>query len=1208
MNSLPVRLTPFSMVATMKQIAKQELQTQLVSACMPQHNQSLQTLCHLVDDHQSGVAVWAAMAIMHYLASDPRGRRILRNTALCDYDFAAAHALLLYGHVEVTRRARLSQPRMESSCRSSMLQYAEPAQRESQAIISAKRKRNAFGNARPPISNEILDYWRATLCQSDYVNVLQTLITNSKCAAECATRKTIASQSGDKNIAHNRLLHAISASNAIESSQELVRLLQETDETTPKTVFWRRRRSNGTFSYHGNIIRSTNDAQQTSIATCSLAPDEFRVAGNHTAAVWHMAEVQTAPRASDRTCLPGITETIAHMRALETDSSPHPRAKRMRQYSRLKTHLHADIQDGFNSVSITGIARGTILMRAKIPASKSQIEAGYAIAHELAEDMVDARERCSSENLLESASVLATSSLLPVREPFALPGSPLALGLQASEVATRILKDKTHRGNPCRAFTGVRFDDEEEPPHEPENYDMPTPVLTIVDAQVEVHTADDIRVEDYAPPAIRGHRDVFMADATLQITVAGDKPIRVLEAAFALASERHVSASLSRAAQWKLFVEARALLLAGSIQASFVNDLVKADRAGHVNSSTASAKRIHLHDFNLNLFLTVYQAYIGRQSKIPASFPNTPWQAIHPAPFDTGSSGGIGKCGTAWAADKRLACSNVVISQEQVDEFAVYQAKRHFVPVSDTEYSAVPAVARGVPHYGVVGLQEYLSDVGDACENVRGLVDISSRTVDSIQVLPFGPFSERIACSVAETSDAAKMLGARHPPDAHDGEGKGYAPDSTLEGLSIARPPLVQPVSCVNPEDNGFENLGCFLQVALCAASLLACMAKTLARHSLARPIDNEGCLDLLYCLLCAFHAEPNAKVDFAAEGYQTAIDACVLLCVVYPANPEVNNRVVLPAYQKGVQACAEASRKQAERGERARGLGLQGLAEVGAVSKEEAEEARRFWKSFCRKDREQCAWAALRPLLLALMDVDGSLDVSVEELDRVASAFDGAIRGAWLVHSPDGTSPPPPPHPMATARSPTFVAPVHVVPVLVGKQGCDGVRVPARGAAVGIPPCGFHQICSLMLGAARFREERVLVRYTMNYGGVLIRMSSLSDLARSDGTARSDKATSALGIDNDQAQFGTRRERWISTKLQRMAFAANNEALKPLFFNVCKPRPEGIRFRARTPADVNFIKSRRLAWAHQNRVSAEDEEAESAFYTAADEANELGM
>ena len=69
------------------------------------------------------------------------------------------------------------------------------------------------------------------------------------------------------------------------------------------------------------------------------------------------------------------------------------------------------------------------------------------------------------------------------------------------------------------------------------------------------------------------------------------------------------------------------------------------------------------------------------------------------AGFDIGTSAGIGIRASSITADRQHG--KLLMSGEQVDEWSDACAARHYVPVSDTHYAAIPRECRGVLHYTV---------------------------------------------------------------------------------------------------------------------------------------------------------------------------------------------------------------------------------------------------------------------------------------------------------------------------------------------------------------------------------------------------------------------------------------------------------------------------------------------------------------------------
>ena len=106
--------------------------------------------------------------------------------------------------------------------------------------------------------------------------------------------------------------------------------------------------------------------------------------------------------------------------------------------------------------------------------------------------------------------------------------------------------------------------------------------------------------------------------------------------------------------------------------------------------------------------------------------------------------------------------------------------------MSDKEHAAIPREVCGVPHYTIPGVHAYLDHYACAMEHARTLLKISSkRTVDSLQCLPFGPFSERRSPHIAESSDLTTSKRFRNPEDSVGSEGRAFQVDSTSGDVSI---------------------------------------------------------------------------------------------------------------------------------------------------------------------------------------------------------------------------------------------------------------------------------------------------------------------------------------------------------------------------------------------------------------------------------------
>ena len=520
------------------------------------------------------------------------------------------------------------------------------------------------------------------------------------------------------------------------------------------------------------------------------------------------------------------------------------------------------------------------------------------------------------------------------------------------------------------------------------------------------------------------------------------------------------------------------------------------------------------------------------------------------------------------------------MGQAQVDDWCDDLAKTHYVRVSDTKYAAVPREVRGVPHYTVPGLHAYLDDYERALERVRGLLGVEDRhTVDSLQALAFGPYSERLAPHIAESSDPTTSKSFRNPDDRTYSDGRAFQADSTCPDLSVFREPLVPCVAITAPQDNIFAQCQPFLASVFGAMAVIARQART--AHRLAHPeLPPEVTrpreeLAFLHRLCCALHTGEPLLYEGSRCNHFLAACVMPMLNVFKPASHEMAGDVVLDAYERAPAAIAAAMRQQARDGEPVVGRSLPQLVEDGLLSEDSLAEARAFWAPFARTNPSTSAWTRLTPLLMALLEADGSYDNSLATLDALWEANDQLLRAAaWFAASPDGWQAPEHPSPIAGVRSWTQVRAEHLTPVFVGYSNPQtGKHVPARSSLVGVMPMGFQQLLHLLMGASSMPHVRV--KYAHNFGYLIYRPSAAPDIMTSKNRERSSKAISCVNVEGDEQAFGTREEKVKMCKLHRAAWAANLDAVKPLCTAIAPPLPDGRRARG-DRGEIDFIKQQK--------------------------------
>lgn len=231
----------------------------------------------------------------------------------------------------------------------------------------------------------------------------------------------------------------------------------------------------------------------------------------------------------------------------------------------------------------------------------------------------------------ESCALLSEECLdgKRIAEPFCTPSNNIALGLQANEQLRVLMKNRSHRGDPCRHVCGVMTPQDLQEPSV-EEFDKPQSLLPIVDCKIDM-------LEDPtdAGAALPNRRDACLRKAAVTLTVCGDAPVRVPElldmfCRATLEEMAHIGSGDARRST-SIFFELMALTLGAAARASEINDLATSVCAGHVNSSIASAKRILVGDLNMRQYLTLYDVYRVGTSNVPRSYETTPWTGAYGA-------------------------------------------------------------------------------------------------------------------------------------------------------------------------------------------------------------------------------------------------------------------------------------------------------------------------------------------------------------------------------------------------------------------------------------------------------------------------------------------------------------------------------------------------------------------------------------------------
>ena len=716
-HAMPTRIAAHSFLSTMRVFAQSEIEMGAIRQRVPQQVEALRSICHCIVDNTEGVNVWASWVLLVHMLSDPRLRRMVQASPVTDLEAATAFLFQGYARAEITRRARMpaaaavaaaakrakgasagageeeegeeddddeaadyeddhpaaapaaaAGPAAAGASAAPLVVYSEAVadavasdvekrNAADRQTLSHKRKRPPLSGPTHPIGSGFLEYWQAAL-HSEYAAILKMMITQSKSLASSAAADTLCGQAPEGIRVHtNPVLMDISGRNAVKSAEAISSLVVTSEARVPKIVTWRCRDKQNRIQCHVGLVRSVNDASNTTLHACRLAPracQPLHGTANHVVCVWSHGVRNTTPRDQAATLLPGVMEGAQHLHALETGQIRfHSRHHLTKVFYQVKQRAARAASDGSLPPALTGIARGVVVLRGSFVFGLSPVKTGVdlAAAMALARRQAGAAGAFGPTSDFESCALLSEEGLDPkaFAEPYATPSNNIALGLQANEKLRLLMKNRSHRGNPCRHLCGVVTPQELQEPSV-EELDKPQSVLPIVDCKIDM-------LEDPTGPgeALPNRRDACLRKAAVTLTVCGDAPVRLPELLDLFCREcGRLGASR---AGLDAFYQLTALTLGGAARASEVNDVATSICAGHVNSSIASAKRILIGDLNLRSLLTLYDVYRVGTCNVPRSYETTAWSGCYGASFDIGTSGGVGTNGSSATADKRCALS-----------------------------------------------------------------------------------------------------------------------------------------------------------------------------------------------------------------------------------------------------------------------------------------------------------------------------------------------------------------------------------------------------------------------------------------------------------------------------------------------------------------------------------------------------------------------
>jgi len=1132
-NSVPVKLTSVSIRSCAQFLARAELEDCRISEVMGNRNEMLLCVCNSVLGDFKIDAIWAAMVLIVYVSCDARGRPLLDEAGLTDLDLQMAWALEAYGRAEITRRARLKETTKKATVWKGGAPSADSADVRERVIVCKKRKlQSGSASTANCCSYSMLKWWWASL-QSEFAVVLQTMVAQTKSAARAAAHASLASQSLGTEAASNPVMRQISASNALRSVEALAPFVSRKKSDVPAIVALDTGEAAGNELAVG-LLLAPNQASTTSLHACRQMPLRLRPEREIGVTVLHCEASQALhPCSPESSVVPGILERHAFV----ASDAANGKDSRVRVTESAKKYIREESGHPL-AWSFYGVARSFVGMVAVMPVSASITSSASLLADE-ARELIRA---CGESRQVLRCSKALHPHMLRLsrddsgrrREPRCAPASAMGVGFRLNELLRRWMLGRSRKNDPCRVLTSDATQSELREGNPIADCE-PLPLATIVDATIS------------AEPAYRHPQDgsaIGESRFGVSLHVGVHNAVRLPEI---LSNTESL---------WKR----RALLFVGSNHASLIGDTGSSISAGACNTSINNSKKISCADMTTLPLLSAWDVYGGGLVNLKHCFVGTAYAGVYSSPVDTGITP-PGLMGHFLRSDKRHhGC--MALGQEAVDKLAVGISRTTVIEAGDDlHYVKVPIQLRGIPHGFTPGVHQFLDHYYSALQGMPDMVagdgdngPPSRDTKEGLFCLPFSPFTQCLRPASEPLIDTTSRQNFRSDSGHQNDGGHSYIPDYTDEKRALVREPLFRRPCQVSVSDNPFSSSYSEVDTFFNAANALALCADGLrsqceSKGVCAQAWSARSALDKLWSLIDEFHFG-SAYTKWAGFSFLVATDACVLLFgAMYPSSWAVGQPIVAECYAQAAAlqstACYEGEGK-ASLGNHLQNLGLD--AELVA-------EARSRWSAFRRfavgHPSEQCAWkGGLEPLLTQILQARGTHDLSSDRVDALRAAFEGAVKGAWLVHSPDGTTPPHDPCPAKGCTSPGNVRRPHIDPVFAASPDCS---VLPRGCLVGCKPYQYRQILNLLVGA--FLPSCSRVQVYRNEGGLSLRVSSAADIRTKSRAHRSDKSISPVQTEADDAAYGTREAKLLGCSLQREAWNKNAELIEPLITAINPPQ-----------------------------------------------------
>lgn len=1137
-NSVPVKLTDVSIRSCAQHLARCEIEECAISEVMGTRNQMLLCVCNSVLGDFKIDAIWAAMVLVVYVSCDARGRPLLDAAGLTDLDLQMAWTLEAYGRAEITRRARLKESKKKAARGQDGGDLATAPGTQESVIVCKKRKlQSGSASTANCCSYSMLKWWWASL-QSEFAVVLQTMVAQTKSAARAAAQASLASQSVGTKAASNPVMREISANNALRSVEALAPFVSRRKSDIPAIVALDTGERAGNELAIG-VLLTRNQASSTILHACREAPPRLRAAREVGIMVLHCEASQALHPCSDESrVVPGVIERHAYVASLASGGI----TPSVRVAESAKTYIREESGQPL-AWSFYGVARSFLGIVAVFSVSSSVVGSARILASE-ARRVIQA---CGDSRHVLRPTKARYPQMLRVsrdaaserKEPRCTPASPMAVGFRLNELLRRWMLGRSRKSDPCRVLASEALSGEMREGN-PIADSEPLPLATIVDATLTA----DLTQHGCCGGSLEGS---FSGEARfgMSLHIGVHNAVRLPEILSNIESHWH----------------RRALLYVGCNHASLIGDTGSAISAGACNASINNSKKISCADVTTLPLLSAWDVYGGGLVNLKRCFVGTAYAGVYTSPVDTGITP-PGLMGHFLRSDKRHhGC--MALGQEAVNDLALGVACASVIEVGDgRHYVRAPIQLRGIPHGFTPGVHHFLDHYFCALDSMADVLserDGGSHNPrdakEGLFCLPFSPFTQALRPASEPLIDTTARQNFRKDSGYDQTTGHSYIPDCTDEKRALVREPLFRRPCQVSVADNPFCSSYSEADTFFNAANAMALCADGLhtrckGSDACATPCPAQSALDNMWSLIDEFHFGPT-DAEWGEGAFVTATDACVLLFgPMYPSAWAVGEPIVAECYAlaaaRQATACFSGECKTGP-GNHLQNLGLDSV---------HVSEARSRWSAFRRfavgHPVEQCAWkSGVEPLMKHILLNRGSHDLDSAKLDAFRAAFEGAVRGAWLVHSPDGKSPPSSPCPASECASPAHVRRPHIDPVFAANPDCS---VMPRGCLVGCKPYQYRQLLNLLAGA--FLPLCLRVQVYRNEGGLSLRVSSAADIHTKSKAHRSDKSISPVQTEADDAAYGTRDAKLVGCCLQRDAWNNNAKLLGPLV--TCLNPPPG--------------------------------------------------